>query len=318
VIVSQIHVPAELRQRYRHLSDPELKTLLRQTLESPGKQTDEALKRWLIALSLAEVRPPVKSNISTAQRRQWAAFALRYLEPLAVGSSETNTRAAVLDELNDAPDDRLAALLFGSMDDSEKMLTTFFQKPVEQSSASLLGWQKSAIDALRCLDYSEDAIKTWSRALIEPTVSAAVQRLRPAGEMVAQESIQAVINSTERPSELYGEMFAHYVEAALQCGQKEYYAQALGYQNEFAGRKALTLDYARAARNASILALPLSVGAAWVWKGELIGLLAPLIVITLVIILFYTRLVNHVLDMFTWARAAQKTMAELVAGLPDT
>ena len=59
------------------------------------------LRRWLVTLSVAEVRPPAKSNVSTMQRRQWVALALRYLEPLAVGGTEPNTRAAVLNELND-------------------------------------------------------------------------------------------------------------------------------------------------------------------------------------------------------------------------
>lgn len=305
------HVPTELRQRYGSLSDPELKFLVRQTLESPGKEPDDALKHWLIALSFADVRPPAKSNVSTSQRRQWAAFALRYLEPLALGSAEPNTRAAVLDELNKASDDKFAALLFGSNDNAEKVLDTFFQKSVVQSPAPLPSWQKTAIDALRCPDYSEDVIKTWSRALIEPVVSAAVQHLRPPLAMVTQESLQAVVNTTGRSSARYSEVFAHYVEMTI-CGQKEYYGQALGYQNEFARRQALTLTYGRSTRNASILVLPLSVGAALLWKGELIGLVAPPAIIALVIILFYTRLVNHVLDTLTWAQAATDTLETLL------
>ncbi len=310
--MSQTHVPAELRQRYGGLSDPELKTLIRQSLESPGKQADEALKHWLIALSFADVRPPEKSNVSTSQHRQWVAFALRYLEPLASGGADTNTRAAVLDELNNAPDDKLAALLFGTTDKAEEVLATFFQKTVKQSTVAIPGWQKTAIDTLRCPDYSEDVIKTWSRSLIEPVVSAAVQHFRPALPMVAQVSLQAVINTTERSSELYSEVFAHFVEIAAQCGQKEYYGQALGYQNEFSRRQSLTLVYGRAARNGSILALPLSVGAALLWRGELIGLVVPLAIIAFVVALFYTRLVNHVLDTFTWARTAQETMESLL------
>jgi hypothetical protein len=310
--VSQIHVPAELRQRYGKLSDPELKAMIRQTLESPGKQAEDALKRWLVALSITEVRPPIKSNVSTAQRRQWAAFALRYLEPLVVGSTEPNTRAAVLNELNDAPHEKLAVLLFGSDSDAEKSLTTFFQKSPEQGSIELSSWQKTAIDALRCPDYSEDVIKTWSRALIEPTISAAIQHFRPVEKMVAQATVQAVVNPTNRSSELYSEIFAHYVDVALQSGPKEYYGQALGCQNEFSRRQALTLTYGRAARNASILALPLSVGAALLWKGELIGLIVPPGIIALVVIVFYTRLVNHVLDTFTWARASVDTLETLL------
>lgn len=117
---------------------------------------------------------------------------------------------------------------------------------------------------------------------------------------------------TERSSELFSEVFAHYVEVAVHCGQKEYYGQALGYQNEFTRRQALTLTYGRSARNGSILALPLAVGAALLWKGELIGLVAPPAIIIMVVILFYTRLVNHVLDTFTWARAATDTLEILL------
>lgn len=310
--VSQIHVPAELRQRYGSLSDSELKTVIRQTLETPGKQADEAMKHWLVTLSIAEVRPPAKSNVSTMQRRQWVAFALRYLEPLTVGGTDPNTRAAVLDELNDALAEKLVALLFSPAETAEKTLTLFFQKASESSPESLVRWQREAVNNLRCPNYSEDVIKTWSRAPIEPLVNAAVQQLRPAEALVAQESFRVLTNSSERSSEQFSVTFAQYVELALHSGQKDFYGQALGYRNEFARRQALTLTYGRVARNASVLVFPVVIGAALIWKGQLFGWVAPLVIIGFVLVLFYARLVNHILDTVTWTRAAIDTLEILL------
>ncbi len=136
--------------------------------------------------------------------------------------------------------------------------------------------------------------------------------------MTAQESLQVIRSGNERPSERYSEVFAHYVEMTVQCGQKEYYGQALGYRKEFERRQVLTLTYGRATRNASILALPFSVGTALLWKGQLIGVVVPPAIIIMVVILFYTRLVNHVLDTFTWARAAVDTLEILLGSLSES
>jgi hypothetical protein len=150
------------------------------------------------------------------------------------------------------------------------------------------------------------------RTPIEPLVSAVVQHLRPALALAAHEGVQAIRNTTERPLELYGTAFDQYLEVTTHPAHRAHHGLALGYRNEFARRQALTLTYSRAARNASILASALSIGAAWLWKGEMIGAVVPPILVMAVLLLFYTRLVNHILDTFTWARAAQETLDTLL------
>lgn len=66
------------------------------------------------------------------------------------------------------------------------------------------------------------------------------------------------------------------------------------------------------ARNASILVFPIAVAVALIWKGQMFGWVAPLAIIGFVLTLFYTRLVNHILDAVTWTRAAADTLETLL------
>jgi len=317
-VAMPVSLPSELRQRYGKLADSELSRLVRQLLESPCSHDDQMLKEWLVALSFAEVRPLQKTNVSTTEWRRWIAFALRYLEPLAVNGAEPNTRARVLEEMNQADDRLIGQLLFGSAADGRDTLRSFFRRnqKANLTSIALPNWQQQVIDAVRCPDYGEEVIKNWSRTPIEVLLKAVTNQLRPTLNLVAHESVQALCGNVERPSAMRSETFHAFLEMTSRGENRAYYGQALGYQNEFARRQDLTLTYGRAAKWASLFVSPLAVGIAFAWKGELLGWIVSLGLLAFVVVVFYGRLFNNVLDTFTWARAAQNTMVALV-GEPE-
>ncbi len=317
--MSQVHLPAEVRQRYSTLADNELRALLRQTLEAPGKQTDNILKHWLVALSFQEIRPPEKSNVTNTQRRQWVAFALRYLEPLVSGSIDPNTRASVLDELNNASGEKIAALLFGPVENAEITLKAFFHKSKGSTAEAPTEWQQQVIKALRCNTYSDDVIKTWSRAVIEPLISAAVNQLQPVDSMVRQGSVPPFNKKDKNASsEQFTAVFENYLTLTEAPEKQQYYGQALDYRNEYKRRLQVIAIYSRTAWRSIFAAIPLMVGLSFLVIDQPHRWLIPLSAGVIVIIVFYGRLTNYLLDTFTWARTAQETLATLIGNADDS
>jgi hypothetical protein len=251
------------------------------------------------------------------QRRQWIAFALRYLEPLATGGTETNTRAAVLDELNHTSKEKLATLLFGTYEVTETILKTFFHKSADQTEITLPDWQQQAITDLRCPDYSEDVIKTWSRALLDPLLSAAVQQLRPTLNLVAEESAHLFGKQNNTPSSQFSAIFEQHLATASETANRVHYGQALGYRNEYKRRLEIITIYSRASALSTLIAVPIMVIFAFLGRGQPNGWLLPSGVALGVILVFYGRLGNYLLDTFTWARASQDTLETLLGSQPQ-
>jgi hypothetical protein len=252
------------------------------------------------------------------QRRQWVAFALRYLEPLVSGSIEPNTRSSVLYELNNASAEKITALLFGPVENANDILKTFFHKSKDSTAETPTEWQQEVIKALRCNTYSEDAIKTWSRALIEPVISAAVNQLQPVDSMVRQESVPTFKKKDKNgSSEQFTAVFENYLTITDTPDKQQYYGQALDYRNEYRRRLEVIAIYSRAAWRSIFAAIPLMVGLSFLVIDQPHRWLIPLSGGVIVIIVFYGRLTNYLLDTFTWARAAQETLATLVGNDTD-
>ena len=70
--------------------------------------------------------------------------------------------------------------------------------------------------------------------------------------------------------------------------------------------------YGRTARLSIFALIPLMVGLSFLFIDQPHRWLAPLSAGVLIMIVFYGRLTNYLLDTFTWARAAQKTLETLI------
>ena len=74
----------------------------------------------------------------------------------------------------------------------------------------------------------------------------------------------------------------------------------------------------RAAWQSIFAAIPLIVGLSFLVIDQSHRWLIPLSAGVIVIIVFYGRLTNYLLDTFTWARAAQETLATLIENPGDS
>jgi hypothetical protein len=311
----RLHPPHELRDRYRDLSENELRQLVLKTLESPSKVDDRVWKDWLVAVSFQMIRPPEKRNVARMKWRQWLAFALRYLEPLITEKDEPNTRLAVLFELNESPDLVLAQLLFGAPEQYHTLLQLAFKDSVSGTTTKLTKFRQKAVDSVRCPGYGEDVVGDWSRVPISELMSKVLEVFQPASSLATEESVQIVRSDPKRPSADYRTIFEQYVERALELPDQQFYGQALGYMNDFNRRMESANNLNRSARRATLAAVPFALIMALVWRGENIGWLMPLLVLAAVAFLFYGRLFDHLLDTFSWARAARETLETLMGNI---
>ena len=290
---------------YAHFSslpDEALRAAFNDALDRPSSVEgpyDRQWRTWLLGFLLEYFSARPLQSITDQSR--CAAFALRFLAPIAAGLSGPVRIEQVLFVLEKRPE-IVSALLFGSQENRRAALQTAYDTGSGFPAQELLPFQQDILNVfVERFDerpFDPSTIAKWSRDLIPELESAVLEHFKPARRMAQGEMIQKMVSSqpvgggsSDRARLLglvekfeHGPLSIHYAYALSALND---YDRRVDNQRSYfvALKRGLTLSGLLTAAFVVLLSLNRPSADALRVVLVLVGLLAaPLIVVTLIMI----------------------------------
>lgn len=255
-----------LANEYGNLPEEELRTRVARVLMTPGYSNEPivvAFRDYLVELSWQRLRPRSDETKRVATRRkEWLAFALRYLEPLCKGKLESNPCSTVANALKNSSQRLFVDLVF--LDDKPcKVLETLFSNSNTSGNSGFTEEQKKFLNDLNQSSCNEGEISKWSlklRAKLQDLVVVDLLTESDAQKARLYEASASLGGQAERerlfqlPAKQHKELFEQYYAASWEGDASALRSMAVANYFEHKRRVRVGHRFARCSKWAGVTA----------------------------------------------------------------